>query len=115
MRIRPGEVRRLKTNDAVLVVSVNSTYVTVVPAFVEAKTLVGRYLTFKGVNFPLDYSAKISHVLVDEFISTIPLSLRPKIGTDAPEKFQSVQDRMQMLSYIDSEDDIRLVNRAEGR
>lgn len=115
MRIRAGEVRRLKTNDAVLVVSVNNNYVTVVPAFVNAKSMVGRYLDFKDVQFALDYPAKVSYPLIGEFISTIPLTLRPKIGRDEPSKFESVADRMQMLSYIDSEEDAERVVRAERR
>ena len=114
MRIRVGEVRRLKTKDPVLVTSVNSTYVTVVPVFNGAKNMVGRYLDYKDTQFALDFPAKVNHELVGEFIFKVPETLTPKIGRDRPSTFAHVADRMQMLSYINDEDDIRRVLKAEG-
>lgn len=112
MRIRAGEVRRLKTNDFVLVIAVSGSYITVVPVFNGAKSMVGRYLEFKDVQFALDFPATINPILVGDFVATIPLSLRPKVGKDAPSKFDHIANRMQMLSYIESQDDINRVLRA---
>lgn len=115
MRVRAGEVRRLKTNDVVLVTAVNGNYVKVAPYVGDSPYMVGRYLEFKGVQFALDYAVAINPVLLGEYISSVPMGVNPKIGRDAPGKFRFVHDIMQMLSYIDSQEDINMVLKARAR
>lgn len=115
MRIRIGEVRRLKTNDVVMVTEVRSTYVTVVPvAFGPQENMVGRYFDFRGMNVFLDFPARVNHELMGEYLTKVPETTAIKIGRDIPAKFKGVADRMQMLNYINSADDIERVNKAEG-
>lgn len=109
---RPGQVRALRTGEGVLITRVTPNYVEVVPAIVDSKRKVGRHLNFKGVQFFLDFPTKISKVLIGDWIGTIPLSLNPQIGRDAPKEFAGLRERFHVLSYVDTEDDIARLLRA---
>lgn len=117
MRIRKGDVRRLRTNDVVLVLDQADGYLTVAPAFKDTDPMVGRYLEYRGARFALDYTAKINYELVGgDFLFYVQMkNAKTKVGRDRPSKFKDVYDRMQLLTYINSMDDIRRVQEAEAK
>lgn len=113
---RPGDICRLATDDIVLVTSAAGAYTTVVPVFLTDTPMVGRYINFRGVKCALDYQAKVDNFLVVEKVGFIvPSRIYPKIGDAPPSKFRKVAERMQMLSYVTSEEDVDLVLKSQER
>lgn len=113
----PFAIRKLHTGDFVLITSWDADSVTVAPLLAdkEAYQIAGRYLDCgEGVRAALDYTAIVTPNIVGEKVADVPVTAPVKIGRAAPESFQPIADRMQLLSYVSSEEDAARVLRADA-